>query len=90
MKTGVEVYTDEEGHQHYHFIFDKEHMGALKDASVWTEKEQRAWEYIEPLPDDDFFKKAFTFSIMLKLLHNYTFLPRTVEDVSPSSFEGGK
>lgn len=88
MKTGVEVYTDEEGHQHYHFVIDKAHMLALMEGKCWTEVEQSAWSYIQSLPDDDFFKKAFSFSIMLRLLHNHAHMQQPAEDVPPSS-EGG-
>lgn len=87
-KTQVQVYTDQDGHLHYDFIIDKEHMSSIKGQPVWTKVEVKAWEFIQSLPEDDFFKKAFSFSILLRLLHNHTH--NITGEVSPASPEAGE
>jgi len=67
-KTGIQVYQDEEGHYHYDFVIDKEHMALIKEGK-FTPEESAAWERISKAPDD-FFKKAYGLMFMLNMLHD--------------------
>lgn len=72
METKVEVFTDDDGHQHYHFVIDKEHMEQMQNENCWTEEINKQWEAIRELPEDSFFKKAYAFTILVNLLLNVT------------------
>jgi len=72
LETQVHVYTDDDGHQHYDFIVDKEHMSLIKREGKFTEAENAFWNSMQDWPEDDFFKKAFTFGLLINLLHSCT------------------
>lgn len=73
IQTKVVVFADPEGHLHYDFTIDKEHMRILQEKQFWTEDEQVAWGKLMALPDEDFFKKALTFSLLLSMLYRYSY-----------------
>ena len=67
LKTMVKVYTDDEGHQHYEFVIDKEHMDLIK-SQKFTPAERDVWNRVSK-GSDDFFKRAYGFILMVNLLH---------------------
>ena len=71
FKTGIQVYTDDDAHQHYDFVIDKEHMQLIKGKGKLTPEENEAWKKIRSQPDD-FFKKAHTLMLMVNMLHALT------------------
>ena len=76
IQTKVIVYSDPYGHLHYDFTIDQEHMRIIQEKQFWTEDEQVAWNKLMDLPDEDFFKKALTFSLLLSMLYRYSFTER--------------
>lgn len=73
IQTKVIVFADPEGHLHYDFTIDREHMRIIQEQGLWTEEEQVAWNKLMELPDEDFFKKALTFSLLLNMLYRYSY-----------------
>ncbi len=71
FQTGIQVYTDDEGHQHYDVVIDKEHMSLIKDKGRLTPEENEAWEKITAAPDD-FFKKVYGLMLLVNILHSQT------------------
>ncbi len=70
FKTKIASYCDDEGHHHFDFVIDKEHMALIKTGK-FTPEENAAWERIRNAPDD-FFKKAYGLMFMLNMLHDAT------------------
>lgn len=87
IQTKVIVFADPEGHLHYDFTIDKEHMKRLQEQAFWTEEEQVLWNKLMELPDEDFFKKALTFSLLLNQLYRYAYAEKEAAEANKKDNE---
>lgn len=70
-KTSIQIYQDDEGHHHYDFVIDKEHMDLIKSKGKLTPAENEAWEKIRAAKVD-FFSKAYGLMLLVNMLHAQT------------------
>lgn len=80
IQTKVVVFADPEGHLNYNFTIDKEHIRILQENEFWTEEEHALWNKLMELPDEDFFKKALTFSLLLNMLYRYAYAEKAAAE----------
>jgi hypothetical protein len=85
LKTNIRVYADAEGHQHYDFVIDKEHMSLVKEKGKLTPAENDAWEKIKAAPDE-FFSKSYGLMLLINMLHSQV----CAENYPPSGEQDGR